>query len=244
MAEEAPFDLMVRFGPVPPRGVGHKDIDSVRAALERQRITGAVLVGNRAIQFDAPTGNTLVADAINGGAGSPTLVTGAVLDPRLFTGAPTPPAEARMYYVLPATQGFPLPYAPLRAMLQSLPQSLPIYFEVRREGDATQIGMLLQETGYKGACLLGGATGYVLNEAITVAKGNNYVGITTHGMRGVGEIGYAVGALGANRVFFASGSPTESLAAAVAMLKLAGLSPDDRAAIFGANARRLLGIAA
>ena len=58
MAEEIPFDLMVRFGPVPPRGAGHVDIESVRQALTRQRVYGAALASNRAILYDPVSGNT------------------------------------------------------------------------------------------------------------------------------------------------------------------------------------------
>ncbi len=236
---------MVRFGPVPPRGAGHADIESVRETLAAQRIFGAALASNRAIQYDPISGNTQTADAARQAPGMPVIVPGAVLDPRIFVGAPPKsPEGTRLYYILPATQGYHLPYAPLRALLKSMPHNLPLYFEARREGDATQIGMILQEVGYAGApVLLGGCTGSALNEAISVAKANDFVGLTTQGMRGIGEIQHAVKVLGANRVLFASGSPAESLAAAVALLKLAGLNPEERAAVFGANARRLLGIA-
>ncbi len=243
--EEVPFDLMVRFGPTPPRGTGHADIDAVRAALRKQRVFGAALASNRAINYDAVSGNREMAERAHESATVPVLVNGAVLDPRIFVGVPPkPPEGTRLYYILPGTQGYPLPYAPLRSLLKSMPHNLPLYFETRREGDATQIGMLLREVGYAGApVLLGGATGSALIETISVAKANDSVAVTTQGMRGVGEVKHTVGILGANRVFFASGSPAESLGAAVALIKLAGLTAEERAAVFGANARRLLGIA-
>ena len=246
MAEEMPFDLMVRFGPVPPRGAGHQDIESVRQALGRYRIYGAALASNRAIQYDPISGNQQTAEAARQSQAIPVIVPGAVLDPRAFVGeAPTTPEGTRIYYILPATQGYALPYAPLRALLNSLPRNLPLYFEARREGDATQIGIVLREVGYAGApVFLGGCTGSALNEAISVAKSLDFVGLTTHGMRGVGEVQHAVKIVGANRVLFASGSPSESLSAAMALVKLAGLPPEERAAVFGNNARRLLGIAA
>lgn len=245
MAEDMPFDLMLRFGPVPPRGAGHNTIEEVRQTLIRQRIYGAALASNRAIQYDPYSGNAQVAEAIRQAATLPVIVAGSVLDPRIFVGLPPKPSEwTRLYYVLPATQNYALPYAPLRALLKSMPHNLPVYFEARREGDATHIGMLLREIGYAGApILLGGCTGSALNEAISVAKANDFVGVTTQGMRGVGEVQHAVKVLGASRLFFASGSPAESLSAAIAMVKLAGLSPEERSAVFGANARRLLGIA-
>ncbi|MBC7807415.1 MAG: amidohydrolase family protein [Akkermansiaceae bacterium] len=245
MAEEMPFDLMVRFGPVPPRGAGHKNIESVRQALGRYRIYGAALASNRAIQYDPISGNIQTADAARQSPTMPVIVAGAVLDPRIFVGVPPkPPEGTRIYYILPATQGYALPYAPLRSLLKSMPHNLPLYFEARREGDATQIGAILREVGYAGApVFLGGCTGSALNEAISVAKSHDFVGLTTHGMRGIGEVQHAVKVLGANRVLFASGSPSESLSAAIALVKLAGLPPEERAAVFGANARRLLGIA-
>ena len=245
MAEEVPFDLFVRFGPTPPRGTGHADMEAVRIALRRSRVFGAALASNRAIQYDPVSGNIEIAAAAHQAATLPVLVNGAVLDPRIFVGVPPkPPEGTRLYYILPATQGYPLPYAPLRALLKSMPHNLPLYFETRREGDATQIGMMLRDIGYAGApVLFGGATGSALIEAISVAKPNDFVAVTTHGMRGVGEVRHTVSVLGANRVFFASGSPAESLGAAVALVKLAGLSPEERAAVFGSNTRRLLGIA-
>ncbi len=241
-----PFDLMIRFGPVPPRGAGHQDIESVRRALAKYRVYGAALASNRAIQYDPISGNTQTADAARQSPSMPVIVPGAVLDPRIFVGVPPkPPEGTRLYYILPATQGYVLPYAPLRSLLKSMPHNLPLYFEARREGDATQICMILRDIGYSGApVFLGGCTGSALNEAISVAKSFDFVGLTTQGMRGVGEIQHAVQVVGANRVLFASGSPVESLSATMSLVKLAGLSPEERAAVFGANARRLLGIAA
>ena len=245
MAEEVPFDLMVRFGPTPPRGTGHADFEAIRDALQRQRVFGAALASNRAIQYDPVSGNIETADEARKAATIPVIVPGAVLDPRIFVGVPPkPPENTRIYYIMPGTQGYPLPYAPLFSLLRSMPHNLPLYFETRREGDATQIGMMLRDIGYAGApVILGGATGSALIETISVAKANDYVGIATQGMRGVGEIRHTVSIVGASRVFFASGSPADSLGAAVALVKLAGLTPEERAAVFGNNSRRLLGIA-
>jgi hypothetical protein len=161
VAEDLPFDLMVRFGPVPPRGAGHKDIESVRQTLGRYRIYGAALASNRAIQYDPISGNTQTSNAARQAPALPVIVPGAVLDPRIFVGeAPTVPEGTRIYYILPATQGYALPYAPLRAILKSMPRNVPLYFEVRREGDATQIGAVLREVGYAGApVFLGGGPG-------------------------------------------------------------------------------------
>jgi len=248
---ESPFDLMIRFGPLPPRGSGLIDIASVQAALERQRVHGAVVASNRAIMCDVAAGNGQVAEAAKQATSASVIVPGAILDPRTFDGRnPSVPAETRLLYVLPASQRYPLPYAPLRDLLRQMPRTVPLYVEVRHPGDATRIGMLLQDIGYvagtpgQAPVILGGITGSTLIEALSAAKANSIVGVSTQGMVGIGEIRHAVTVLGAQRVFFASGAPAESLAAAVALLKLAGLSPEERAAVFGANARRMLGIAA
>jgi predicted TIM-barrel fold metal-dependent hydrolase len=87
---------------------------------------------------------------------------------------------------------------------------------------------------------MGSVIGENLIEAIAVARADNRVFIATDGLRGIGEIAAAVGAIGASRVVFASGAPVQALGAALAMVAAAEISDSDREAILNGNARRLL----
>jgi Predicted metal-dependent hydrolase of the TIM-barrel fold len=244
---ESPFDLYTVFGPVPPLG-GRGGIDALKQTLVRHKVGGAVVVSTRAVHADAASGNQEAADAAATATGDEvTLVPGAVVNPcSLFVDAPDL-SRARLICLLPGTQNWPLPYAPVTALFASggLPRTVPVLVETRRPGDATAVGMLLKEVGWSGGpVLLSGASGAVLTEALAVARANERVGLTTHGMRGVGEVKFAATQIGAGRVFFASGTVGESLGAGLALVKLAGLSPEERTQVLGGNARRMLGVTA
>lgn len=241
----SPFDLFTLFGPVPPRG-GDGGIDALKQSLIRQKVGGAVAVSTRAIYADSGEGNReAVAACETASDGDVTLVAGAIADPRSFFDGTPDLSGARLVCLLPSVQNWPLPFAPAAALFAGLPTNVPVLIETRRIGEATRIGALLRELSWSGGpVLLSGVTGDTLVEALAVARGAERVGLTTHGMTGVGEVQFAVSQLGAQRVFFASGAVGESLSAALALVRLSGISPEEQAQVLGANARRMLGVAA
>ncbi|HVK05223.1 MAG TPA: hypothetical protein VM490_17225 [Armatimonadaceae bacterium] len=242
----SPFDLYTIFGPVPPRG-GASGIDALKQSLLRQKVGGAVALSTRAIHADSGAGNRETVAACAAATGDDlVLVPGAVADPRsyLTTGGPDF-SGARLVCLLPTTQDWPLPFAPATALFASLPKNVPVLVQTQRLGEATAVGALLRELSWSGGpVLLSGVTGDTLVEALAVARSSERIGLTTHGMRGVGEVQFAVSQLGAPRIFFASGVVGESLSAALALVRLSGISPEEQAQVLGGNARRMLGVAA
>lgn len=238
------LDMFTLFGPVPPRG-GETGTARLQALLERHDIAGAVTLSTRGLYHSAAAGNretiALCAEA------GPKLAPAVVLDPRQ-PGAERTIAGGRVLCLLPDTQRWPALFAPAADLLRSLvaaggsaTANLPLWWEAARPGDATAIAQTLRETGYPAPVILGGVTGECLYEAIVAAKGNDRLFIATNGLQGIGEVKTAVDAIGANRVVFGSGAPARSLGSALALVRSAGLSPDAQAAVFGGNARKLLG---
>ena len=234
------LDFHTLFGPIPPRGAAQPGTERLRSLLTRHEIAGAVTVSTRALFHSAPAGNreTLALCQDSGGILQPA----AVLDPRLPNAAQTV-AGARVLCLLPASQHWPVLYAPLADCLKAVAAAggvVPLYIEVSRPGDATAAAQMVRASGYAGAVVLGAFGGDTLTEAVSVARGNDKFRLATDGLRGVGEVDFAVKELGAGRVVFASGVPVRSLGAALALVRQANLSPADAAQVMGGNARGLL----
>jgi len=241
-------DLLTLLRPaVVPTGEGGGNAPAVAgllALLDRNHVLAAAALNVSALHHDATQGNQ---ETLALCQGHPRLYPAFVLDPRL----PGPIAQdttgARLLCLLPATQRYPAAFAPIRRLLRNLKTSarnVPLLFEASRPGDATAFATLLTEAGYDGPVLLSdvsSAHGATLAEALAVAEELPGVLIATDGLRGVGEVGIAVRALGAERIVFASGAPDCSLGSSLALIRHARLSASDEAQILGGNARRLLG---
>lgn len=214
------------------------------ALLDRHRVLAAAALNVGALHHDAPQGNQ---ETLALCQGHPRLYPAFVLDPRLPDPAAHDTTGARLLCLLPATQQYPAAFAPIRRLLRGLQEAgrnVPLLFEANRPGDATAFATMLAQTGYDAPVLLSdvsSAHGATLAEALAVAQEFPNVLVATDGLRGVGEVGVAVRALGANRIVFASGAPDCSLGASLALVRHARLSPSDEAQILGGNARRLLG---
>jgi hypothetical protein len=236
------FDMFTLFGPVPPRG-GETGTGTLQALLQRHGVAGAVTLSTRGLYHSAAAGNreTIALCAEAGGR----LLPAAVLDPRQPRVLETV-AGARVLCLLPATQHWPLTYAPLADLLKALGESdavapsTPIWCEASRAGDATGLAAVLRETNYPAPVILGAVSGDDLLEATSVARDDPKIHIATDCLRGVGEVALAVASVGPQRVVFASEAPARSLGSAIALVRQAGLTPGDAAMVLGENARRLL----
>jgi hypothetical protein len=241
------IDFFTLFGPHPSKGaMTPGGTGPLLTTMEHHSVSSAVTLSTRAVYFDAAEGNRETKQQVAEGGGR--LIPAALLDPR----RPNPERTgggARVLVLLPGMQRYPLPYTPLTEMLRNLAQlggaaaaAIPIWWEASRPGDATAILATLRETNYPAPILLGGVSGDNLMEALAAAKVlPDRIHVATNGLRGVGEVGQAVAALGPEKVIFASGAPNRSLGAALAFIHQAALSPEDKSLILGGNARRLFG---
>ncbi len=234
------LDCFALFGAVPPRGA-EPGTSSLAAAHAKAGVAGALALSTRGIYHSALAGNreTQALCAESGGKLLPT----AVIDPRVADVAAMAKG-ARALALFPAHQGWPVRYAPLERCLKALAaagNSAPLLVDVARPGDATALGEMLGRAGYTGNVVLLGVGGDHLAEAVAVAETHPGVSIGTERLSGVGEIAMAVAAVGASRVVFASGCVARgSLSAAVATVRVAAVSAEDRTAVLSGNAKRLL----
>jgi hypothetical protein len=169
------LDICTLFGPVPPRGSAAEEpgTGSLRALLDRHRVREAVLVSTRALYYDAAGGNREAAQACAEPGGS--LLPGAVLDPRLAEPLSHLPAEPRLLCLFPATQAWPLRYAPLTRLLHRLSENarlarIPILCETRRPGDATALAEQLREARVGAPVVFWDVSAACLPEALAVAE--------------------------------------------------------------------------
>jgi hypothetical protein len=240
VAEPVVLDSFTLFGPVPPRAVAQPGTKLLTDLMTRHGVAGAISLSTRGLYHSAPAGNRETA-ALCRETGA-TLQPGAVLDPRLPL-AGQAVTGARMLCLLPATQRWPLPFAPLTELLRALAASgsnVPVFWEATRLGDATRIAEAVFAAGLKGPQLLGSMTAESLIEALAVARAAAQFSLVTNGLRGVGEIAMTVTALGSSRVLFGSEAPVRSLGSALALVRRAGLDEADLEAVLGGNAKRLI----
>jgi len=234
------LDCFSLFGPVPPRGVPPLGTGELLAQMRRHSVAGSIALSTRGLYYGSSAGNRETA-ALCGQSGG-VLQPAAILDPRVSVTAQAI-SGARMLCLMPTTQRWPLPFAPLDELLSSLRDThpkVPIFWEATRTGDATRILQAVTAAGNANQMLLGGVTGDSLIEAISIARRDNRFGIITNGLHGIGEISMAVDAIGASRVYFGSGAPVQSMGGALAVIRYAGLSDENLAAILGENAKRLI----
>ena len=171
------------------------------------------------------------------------MLPAGVLDPRVAQ-AETLLTGACLICLFPTTQKWPIAYAPLENAFKALAGrgvKVPLLFEATQPGDATALARLLTATGYAGPVVFSGLSGAAFSEAVALAQQDERYLLCTDSLRGVGEIAYAVGLVGANRVLFGSGGVARgSVAAALAVAKAATLSTADRELVLGGNTKRLL----
>lgn len=231
-------DIFALFGPIPPHSA-EPGTEALKAAHERQGVVGAAVLSTRGIYHSAAAGNreTLAKCAESGGRFLPL----GVLDPRV-PAAHTLLNGARGVALFPATQNWPVAYAPLEESLQQLKDSrIPLFFEATRPGDATALRALLRATGFGAPVVLFGVPAAGLAEAFALASGDARYLLCTDRLRGVGELALAVENLGPDRVLFGSGAIARgSLGAAIATARAAGLDPAHLTQVFSGNARKLL----
>ena len=241
MADPLILDAFTLFGPVPPRGAAQPGTDALVERMEKHGVAGAITTSTRGLYDATAAGNreTIARCQEAGGALQPA----AILDPRLALGAQAT-TGARMLCVMPATQRWPLPFAPLDELLRTLAANgtkVPIFCEVTSVGDATRFRDAFAASGWADtAILFGSCAGDALLETIAVAQSNPNISLVTNGVRGIGAIEMAVGALGANRVVFGSGAPARSLGAALALIRRSELTAADQELVLGGNAKRIL----
>ncbi|MDX1931881.1 MAG: amidohydrolase family protein [Capsulimonadales bacterium] len=240
---EIVFDMHTLFGPVPPRGV-ETGMPRLIELLKRDGVAGAVTLSTRGLYHSAAAGNRETLEVCR--QNQNLFLPAALLDPRQPDVVRTLEG-ARLLCLMPTAQRWPIAFYPLCEMLTEVMRSgtatarLPLWCQCSRPGDATAFDTLFEKVGLTSVVIFGSIGGEALTEAVSLARRNPRYHIATNGLRGMGEIATAAAAIGADRIVFGSSAPARSLGAALSLVRYSGLTPADRALVFGGNARRLLG---
>ena len=211
--------------------------------LKRDGVAGAVALSTRGLYHSASAGNRETLDVCN--KVEMEILPAAVLDPRQPDVIQTL-SGTRLLCLMPFAQRWPITYSPLCDLLTTVMKSgsdvsrLPVWCQCSRPGDATAFDNIFREVGWENLVVFGSIGGDALIEAMSLARANPRYHLATNGLRGVGEIAMATHAIGADRVIFGSSAPARSLGSALALVRSAGLPPEDMAKVLGGNARRLL----
>jgi hypothetical protein len=235
-------DINTLFGPA-PIAASDLSVDDLSALMARHSVGACCTLSTLGILLDPGAGNTATRAAA---AENPRLVPVATYNPLTCHGHDGaqihPRADGfRMVRFFPALQGWPPRFAPLLAILRRLePEGIPVMIDIDQPGEATELVAALGPDHVP--VVLAGIGERTLSEAIALLQVHDGLYIETSRLLMMGGAALAVERAGADRVLFGSGAPMRPMAAALASLRLAEISEQDRALVMGGNARRLLNL--
>ena len=237
------FDACALFGPWPQ----HEDltIEDVLGAMAANKIERALALCTTGITYDFRVGNAATLEAC---AQNPDqLMPVATLDPRAYPACLDEAQKCadsgfKMIRFFPARQGWPIAFAPFRELLQKCDAlQLPVAVEVSHMGQATELADAVAFT--QAPLLLAGVSSDNLGEAIAVLRTSPKFHLETTALLAPGALEAVAQSVpdGANRLVYASYSPLRYNSASLNVVRGAGISNEQKAAIVGGNLNRLVG---
>ncbi len=233
-------DINTLFGPLP---IGSSDltVDDLRALMRKHHVGAACTLSTLGLLLDTTIGNAATRAACGE---HPELLPVATVNPTMFFGDTEALLRQQadgfcMLRFFPTAQGWPLDYAPFRALLESLrPTGLPVMVNVEQPGEITALTRVLE--GYPSPVILSGVDVMTLAEAVAALRlfANWHIEISR--LLAPGNIQLVAATVGAARLLFGTGAPSHPIASVLNTLRHAEISEEDRRQILGANARRLL----
>lgn len=224
------------------------DRDLSAAALEAQlcaeHVGHALVTSFTAIRYDQTIGNREL-EALC--AGLPALSPVAVINPSVYVGLKDLVESARKSFVglrfTPYRQGWSLHSEPfISALALADSAGLPVSVETGASGDATWLASL--SNGLQVPLILAHITYATMGEALSVLEDHPNLHLELTRLVSPGILEILVKRLGSDRLLYASGAPAWAMAPALEIIRQAEISSEARAAILGANARRLFGLQA
>ncbi len=234
------IDVNTLFGPL-PQASNDLTVESLLALMQHNGVGRACTLSTLGLLLDPAVGNA-VTKATCGENTS--LLPVATFNPTMYFGDAALLAAAssdgfRLVRFFPAQQGWPLDFAPFRALIAALrPANLPIMVGVAQSGDITALARIL--TDYPAPVILADVHAGLLAEAIAALRENPTWHLELSRLLAPGAIQAVATAVGASRLLFGSNAPSHPIASALDTLHFAGVSDADRQQILAANALRVL----
>jgi hypothetical protein len=234
------IDINALFGPMPSSSAD-LPVEALLELMQRHRVGAACVLSTLGILLDPGVGNTVTRATCAANQG---LLPVATLNPMAFFGDVEPLLRMtqegfRLLRFFPATQGWPVDFAPFRALLRHMDETrLPSMIEVGAPGQITTLSRELED--HPLPVILDGVDSSTLAEAITILRHHKNWYLETSRLLAPGNIKMVVDTLGPERLMFGSRAPAYPIAGVLKTLEHAGLNPDLRQTILRANAHRVL----
>lgn len=233
-------DFNTLFGPLP---VASADltVDDLLALMQKHNIAAACSLSTLGLLLDPAIGNTATRAACSE---HPELVPVATFNPTAYFGDASVVQRLqtegfRLVRFFPAAQGWPVDFAPFRSLLNELRGlDLPLIINVEQPGEIT--GLLRVLEGYTAPVVLAGVDVRFLSEAIAALRQNANWHLELSRLLAPGCIRLVAETVGAERLLFGTGAPSQPVASVLNTLRYSGLDDAARGQILAANARRIL----
>lgn len=237
-------DINTLFGPLP---IASTDlaVDALLALMQKHKVQAACTLSTLGLLLDPTVGNAATRAACEE---HPELLPVATLNPTMYFGDTEPLLRLagdgfRLLRFFPGRQGWPIEFAPFRALLRCLDEAaLPIMVDIETTGMISALAGLLET--YPAPVILMGVNVETLAEAIAVMRQRENWHVETSRLLAPGAIQTVVETVGVGRLLLGTGAPSRPIASALQTLQHAGLSDADRKQVCAANARRILHLAA
>lgn len=232
-------DIHTCIGVQPEDDRAH-DSATLLAEMDHAGVAEAMVTHFAAMRYDAALGNAQLMEICRC---HPRLYPVAVVNPAAHSGVVeeirrAAGAGARALRFTPGRQGWSVDSEALARAWRAMAQvGLPGLVEVGGSGEATRLARMTAE--YDAVLILANISYGTLGEAIAVLERYEHVALEACRLVTPGVVEYMVETVGARRLLFGSGATAWEITPTLAMIQQAAISPQDREAILGGNARRL-----
>jgi uncharacterized protein len=233
-------DVNTLFGPLPIASTD-LSVDTLLGLIQKHQVGAACTLSTLGLMLDPAVGNAATLAACKE---HPELLPVATLHPAMYFGDEGPITRLktegfRFVRFFPATQGWPVDFAPFAALVQSLRNTgLPLMVEAERPGDATALQRILGD--YPSAVILVGADMTTLAEVVAGMRRYANWHIEISRLLGPGCLKAVADAVGADRLLFGTSAAYRPIAGALQVVRYSGLNEAQIQQTLGGNARRLL----
>lgn len=230
------IDIDTLFGFWPRRRVDIS-LERLQTLMARHQVEIACVCSARGVCYDFVEGNR---EALAVSRANPGLAPVATLDPRRFLGCREEidrclDQGVRLFRLFPDYQGWE-PASPAgRRVLEMLEETGAVVMI-----SGAPAAVLPALAGLTIPVVLTGAHFYFLADVLAGLEAMPNLYLTSRFFIGPGSIDTWLAAAGPQRLLFGSHAPLAYPAAALNLVKGAGLSPENQAAVLGENTRRLL----
>ena len=235
------IDMYVTFGPWPTMRA-ESPASKLSAVLKEQNVKQGLAISSLGILHNHIDGNN---DTLRVCQSDPLLTPVATIDPRGYFGRDGYPAKLaeqgfKMFRFFPQLQEWtPENYAFAEALDEVCETGLPVMIRAMKIGDPSTIAR--KAAGKNNYFILEGVTYDNMAETMAVMRKHENILVDTRGLKVPAALKFLVDKIGADRIVFASGTLTESLAAEINYVLNAEIDDAAREKIFSGNAKRVIG---